>query len=223
MWWCGAGDWCCCCCCRGQKPGFRCFTGCRWSWSLTTLCAFLDQGGSKTCVGEVFVYGSEDEKLRCVCFLMQDALLCLNHCRSAALIYLLSFTPGLLTPPPSPNFWCKNLELGLWPGLRLWALALASTLGCAYALLLPGPLHLLKLKLLAQAQGFGHHLPFLLSTKLLALASRWPLVLAPTSRRPIPTRQFASTSPQSSWTIFCMIVNSISLFVLDWSQHIVIL
>jgi hypothetical protein len=36
---------------------------------------------------------------------------------------------------------------------------------------------------------------------LLALASRWPLLLAPTSRRSIPARQFASTSPQSSWTI----------------------
>jgi hypothetical protein len=37
---------------------------------------------------------------------------------------------------------------------------------------------------------------------LLALARRWPLLLAPTSRRSIPARQFASTSPQSSWTIF---------------------
>jgi hypothetical protein len=36
---------------------------------------------------------------------------------------------------------------------------------------------------------------------LLALASRWPLLLAPTSRRSIPARQFASTSPQSSWTM----------------------
>jgi hypothetical protein len=39
---------------------------------------------------------------------------------------------------------------------------------------------------------------------LLALASRWPLLLAPTSRRSIPTRQFASTSPQSSWTILLL-------------------
>jgi hypothetical protein len=53
---------------------------------------------------------------------------------------------------------------------------------------------LLKPKLLAQAQGFGHHHPFLPSAKLLALASRWPLLLAPTSRRSIPTRQFASAS-----------------------------
>ena len=53
-----------------------------------------------------------------------------------------------------------------------------------------------KLKILslaqAQAQGFGHLPPSLPSAKL----------LAPTSRRSIPTRQFASTSPQSSWTMY---------------------
>jgi hypothetical protein len=75
------------------------------------------------------------------------------------------------------------------------------TLGCACALLRPGPVLLLKLRRLAQAQGFGHHLPSLPSAKLLALASRWPLLLAPTSRRSIPAHQFASTSHQSSWTI----------------------
>ena len=85
---------------------------------------------------------------------------------------------------------------------RALALALARTLGCARALLRPWSVLLLKLKLLVQAHGFGHHLPSLPSAKLLAFASRWPLLLAPTSRRSIPTRQFASTSPQSSWTIF---------------------
>jgi hypothetical protein len=90
-------------------------------------------------------------------------------------------------------------------------MALAPTVGCPRALLRPGPVLLLKLNLLAQAQGFGHHLPSLPSAKLLALASRrpllltrarrWPLLLAPTSPRSIPVRQFASTSPQSSWNI----------------------
>ena len=126
-------------------------------------------------------------------------------------LYLLSLAPGLLTSLPSLGFWRENLELGLWPGLSFWrstGLALAPTLGCARALLRPGPVLLLKLKLSAQAQGFGHHLLSLPSAKLLALASRWPLLLAlarrwplllaPTSRRSIPARQFASTSPQSS-------------------------
>jgi hypothetical protein len=95
---------------------------------------------------------------------------------------------------------------------RALALALVPSPGCARDLLRPGPVLMLKLKLLAQAQGFGHPLPFLPSAKsralasrlslLLALANRWPLLLAPPSRWSIPTRQFASTSPQSSWTIY---------------------
>jgi hypothetical protein len=129
-------------------------------------------------------------------------------------LYTFSLAPGLLTSLPSLGFWRKTSSSGCGPGWAsggALALALAPTLGCARALLRPGPVLLLKLKLLAQAQGFGHHLPSLPSAKLLALASRWPLLLAlasrwplllaPTSRRSIPARQFASTSPQSSWTI----------------------
>jgi len=130
-------------------------------------------------------------------------------------LYTFSLAPGLLTSLPPLGFWRKTSSSGCGPGWAsggALALALAPTLGCARALLRPGPVFLLKLKLLAQAQGFGHHLPSLPSAKLLALASRWPLLLAlasrwpllfaPTSRRSIPARQFASTSPQSSWTIF---------------------
>ena len=140
-------------------------------------------------------------------FLKLDALLCLNHCRSAPLYippFLRSWPPYF---PPIPRLLAQKTSSS---GGAL-ALALGPTLGCARALLRPGPVLLLKLKLLAQAQGFGHHLPSLPSAKLLALASRWPLLLAlasrwplllaPTSRRSIPTRQFASTSPQSSWTM----------------------
>jgi hypothetical protein len=119
-------------------------------------------------------------------------------------LYTFSLAPGLLTSLPSLGFWRKTSSSGCGPGWAsggALALALAPTLGCARALLRPGPVLLLKLKLLAQAQGFGHHLPSLPSAKLLALASRWPLLLAPTSRRSITARQFASTSPQSSWTI----------------------
>jgi len=115
-------------------------------------------------------------------------------------LYLLSFAPGLLSSLPSLGFWRENLELGLWPGLssgRALTWALAPTLGCARALLRPGPVVLLQFKLSAQGQGFGHHLPCLPSAKLiaraspwpllLAHASRWPLLLAPTSRQSIPT------------------------------------
>jgi len=126
-------------------------------------------------------------------------------------LYTFSLAPGLLASLPSLGFWRKTSSSGCGPGCGALALALAPTLGCALALLRPGPVLFLKLKLLAQAQGFGHHLPSLPSAKLLALASRWPLLLAlasrwplllaPTSRRSIPARQFASTSPQSSWTI----------------------
>jgi len=146
-----------------------------------------------------------------------DALLCLNHCRSAPLYmppFLRSWPPYF---PPIPRLLAQKPRaraVARAPALSsggALALALAPTLGCARALLRPGPVLLLKLKLLVQAQGFGHHLPSLPSAKLLALASRWPLLLAlasrwplllaPTCRRSIPTRQFASTSPQSSWTI----------------------
>jgi len=129
-------------------------------------------------------------------------------------LYTFSLAPGLLTSLPSLGFWRISSSSGCGPGWAsggALALALAPTLGCARALLRPEPVFLLKLKLSAQAQGFGHHLPSLPSAKLLALASRWPLLLAlasrwplllaPTSRRSIPARQFASTSPQSSWTI----------------------
>jgi hypothetical protein len=119
-------------------------------------------------------------------------------------LYTFSLAPGLLTSLPSLGFWRETSSSGCGPGWAsggALALALAPTLGCARALLRPGPVLLLKLKLLAQAQGFGHHLPSLPSAKLLALASRWPLLLAPASRRSIPARQFASTSPQSSWII----------------------
>jgi hypothetical protein len=117
-----------------------------------------------------------------------------------------SLLASLLPSRPSASG-AKTSSSGCGPGLSsggALALALAPTPACARALLRPGPVLLLKLKLLAQAQGFGHHLPSLPSAKLLALASRWPLLLAPTSRRSIPTRQFASTSPQSSWTILCI-------------------
>jgi hypothetical protein len=90
-------------------------------------------------------------------------------------LYLLSFAPGLFTSLPSLSFWREDLELGLWPGLSTGAdlsVALAPTLGCARALLLPGPVPFLQFKLLAQAQGFGHHLPSLQLAKLLALASQ---------------------------------------------------
>ena len=166
----------------------------------------------------------EYEKMLCVCFLKLDALLCLNPCRSAPLyIPSPSLLASLLPSHPSASgakpraravARAPALSSGCGPGWAsggALALALAPTLGCARALLRPGPVLLLKLKLLAQAQGFGHHLPSLPSAKLLALASRWPLLLAlasrwplllaPTSRRSIPARQFASTSPQSSWTI----------------------
>ena len=146
----------------------------------------------------------EYEKMLCVCFLKLDALLCLNPLPLRSSLYTFSLAPGLLTSLPSLGFWRKTSSSGCGPGWAsggALALALAPTLGCARALLRPGPVLLLKLKLLAQAQGFGHHLPSLPSAKLLALASRWPLLLAPTSRRSIPARQFTSTSPQSSWTI----------------------
>jgi len=115
-------------------------------------------------------------------------------------LYTFSRAPGLLASLPSLGFWRKTLSSG-WASGGALALELAPTLGCARALLRPGPLLLLKLKLLAQAQGFGNHLPSLPSAKLLALASRWPLLLNLTSHRSIPSRQFASTSPESSWTI----------------------
>jgi hypothetical protein len=95
-----------------------------------------------------------------------------------------SLLASLLPSHPSASG-TKNLELGLWPGLSsggALTLALAPTLDCARALLRPGPVLLLKLKLLTPAQGFGHHLPSLPSAKLLALASRWPLLLALASR-----------------------------------------
>jgi hypothetical protein len=114
-----------------------------------------------------------------------------------------SLLASLLPSRPSASgakTWSSVCAPGLSSGGAL-ALALAPSPGCACALLRPGPVLLLKLKLLAQAQGFGHHLPSLPSAKWLALARRWSLLLAPTSRRSIPTRQFASTSPQSSWTI----------------------
>jgi hypothetical protein len=128
-------------------------------------------------------------------------------------IYLLprSWPPYI---PAIPRLLVKPSSSGCGPGWasgKALALALAPTLSCASALLRPGPVLLLKLKLLAQAQGCGHHLPSHLSAKLLALASRWPLLLAiasrwpfrlaPPSRQSIPARQFVSTSPQSSWTI----------------------
>jgi hypothetical protein len=119
-------------------------------------------------------------------------------------LYTFFLAPGLLTSLPSFGFWRKTSSSGCGPGWAsggALALAIAPTLCCAHALLRPGPVLLLKLKLLAQAQGFGHHHPSLPSAKLLALAGRWPLLLAPTSCRSIPARQFASTSPQSSWTI----------------------
>jgi len=80
----------------------------------------------------------------------------------------------------------KTSSLGCGPGLSsggALALALALTPGCARALLRPGPVLMFKLKLLAQAQGFGHHLPSLPSAKLLALASR--LVIAARPCRPM--------------------------------------
>jgi len=92
-------------------------------------------------------------------------------------LYTFSLAPGLLTSLQSRGFWRKTSSSGCGPGCGALALALAPRLGCAHALLRPGPVLLLKLKLLAQAQGFGHHLPSLLSAKLLALASRWPLLL----------------------------------------------
>ena len=119
-------------------------------------------------------------------------------------LYTFSLAPGLLTSLASLVFWRKTSSSGCGPGRAsggALALALAPTLGCGRALLRPRPVLLLKLKLLPQTQGFDHHLLSLPSAKLLALASRWPLLLAPTSRRSIPARQFASTSPQSSWTI----------------------
>ena len=114
--------------------------------------------------------------------------------------------PGLLTSLPSLGFWREK------PRARAVLRAPALSTGGALALALaptlvlvlcsgPGPCSCSSLNFLAQAQGFGRHLPSLPSAKLLALASRWPLLLAPTSRRSVPTRQFASTSPQSSWTI----------------------
>jgi hypothetical protein len=60
---------------------------------------------------------------------------------------------------------------------------------------------LLKLKLLAEAQSFGNHPPSIPLAKLLGLASQLPLLLAPTSCRPIPTPEFASCSPHSCWTM----------------------
>jgi hypothetical protein len=108
----------------------------------------------------------EYEKMLCVCFLKLDVLLSFNHCRSAPLY---TFFPSLLASvlPSHP----------LASGGAL-ALALAPTHGCACALLRPGPVLLLKVILLAQAQGFGHHLLSLPLAKLLALDSRWPLLLA---------------------------------------------
>jgi hypothetical protein len=113
--------------------------------------------------------------------------------------------------PPIPGLLAQTSSLGCGPGCGAQALALAPTLGCACALLRPWPVRLLRLKHLSQAQGFGHHLPSLSSSKLLALASQWllllalasgcPLLPAPTSRRSIHARQLASTSPQSSWTM----------------------
>jgi hypothetical protein len=134
-----------------------------------------------------------------------------QHLLLRSSLYTFSLAPRLLTSLPSLGFWRKPSSLGCGPGCGALALTLALTLGCARALLWAGPVLLLKLKLLAQAQGFGHHLPSLASAKLLALASRWPLLLAlgsrlpllqaPTSHWSIPACQFASTSPQSSWTI----------------------
>jgi hypothetical protein len=139
-------------------------------------------------------------------------------------IYLLSLAPGVLTSLPSLSCWCKtsssgcgpgsSCELWLWPGLSCWRSTGSGACSDSWSRSCFAPARaraLAQLQLLAQAQGFGYHLPSLPSAKLLALASRWPLLLAlarrwplllaPTSRRSIPARQFASTSPQSSWTI----------------------
>jgi hypothetical protein len=56
---------------------------------------------------------------------------------------------------------------------------------------------------LAQAQSFGHLPPSLPSARLLTPASRWSKRPAPISRQSVPTHQFASTRPQTSWTIVC--------------------
>jgi len=209
---CRAGDRCSSCCCQCPWPGFRCLTGCRWSWSLTTLFGVFGSGALGGCLmggstgemGGVFVWETEDEKMWCVCVWSWT---CWFASTTAAPLLLYTSFPSLLASlhPSHPYAsGAKTLELGLWPGLQHWRScgSAACSDSCARALLRPGPVLLLELTLLAQAQGFGHHLPSLPSAKLLALASRWPLLLAPTSRRPIRTRQFASTSPQSSWTIF---------------------
>ena len=119
-------------------------------------------------------------------FLKLNALLCLNHCRSAPLIYLV---PGLLTSLPS---------LGSGPSSGSGSSSNSCSCSC-FGFFAPA-----WARAFAQAQGFGHHLPSLPSAKMLAPASRWSKMLAPTSRRSIPTHQFASTSPQSSWTIHCI-------------------
>jgi hypothetical protein len=130
-------------------------------------------------------------------------------------IYHRSFAP-YISPSPrlltqTPRAWAVAWVPALSSGGAL-AVALALTAGCARALLRAWSMILCKLKLLLQAQGFAHHLLSLPLAILLILASRWPLLLtharrwpllhAPTSCQSIPNRQFASTSPQSSWTMY---------------------
>jgi len=103
--------------------------------------------------------------------------------------------------PPIPRLLAHNLELGLWPGLGFRRSTGSGACSDSWLCSCFAPA-----RARALAQGFGHHLPSLPSAKLLALASRWPLLLAPTSRRSIPARQFASTSLQSSWTMIPSIV-----------------
>jgi len=145
--------------------------------------------------------------LRLVClgvrvggFLKLDVLLCLNPCHSAPL-YIPS--PSLLASilPSHPlAFGAKpRARAGLLAGHRLLSLLrlLAVLVLCSG----PGPSSCSSLNFWLKLKVSENHLPSLPSAKLLALASRWPLLLALTSRRSIPSRQFASTSPQSSWTI----------------------
>jgi hypothetical protein len=129
-------------------------------------------------------------------------------------LYTFFLAPGRLASLSSPGFWRKSSTTGCcpdWDSCRALALAFPPTVGYAPGLLRPGPMLWVKLKLLTQGQGFGHHLPCLPSGKLLAiasrralrlaLASRWPLLLNPPSHRSIPAHQTPSTSPQSNWTI----------------------
>jgi hypothetical protein len=118
--------------------------------------------------------------------------------------YTFCLTPGLLASFPTLGIWWKTSSTGCGPGWAsggTLALVLARTLGCTPALRRPGPMLLLNVKLLVQAEGLGHHLPSLSSTKAPAIARRWPLLLATTSRRSIPPHAFGSTSPQSFCTI----------------------